>query len=1337
MTDIAGTRIIDKIVPYDSNDTYPTHSEIYGQGGWRTVANITARDAITTDRRIVGMLVNVLSNSTVYELVGGITNSNWQIYNPKASISTLTDVFLTNVQPGQTLITDGINWYNANSSVGPSISAGESLSQGSIPLDTISQKYTILHSTLPALSAGSPIVSLQIPTSADNLLELAILNRTLSSFDVILSQIPDTIGYYINWSLGIGGGILISEGADNITILEGFGISSIESPTNTFTISVTGIDTQANTNDINTLFSTYANSTTVESISSGLQAQLNNVVHLSGDEVISGSKKFINGIEDNITLNGAFPTGDENGYITNFNSFIDITSDESGSLNDIKPICTHINIVNSGTQEQHYSVINSICPDKINLSSSSTGTIVSNTIFNYRSNAIETDSSVSINNAGGMYLEGNDFGGPVKNLYQAGFAGNYSSNTITNAYGIYSGADTYNGTISASYKLYLATNNFIVPIDENYGIYQEDPTAKNYFGGNVEVKGDMIVSGTQFIVNSETISAADNLIIVNGGEIGTGVTRGVAGIEVERGTAPNYMFNFEEARSGFTVGMSGQTQLVATRVDVPIADGIAQWDSAKYKFYTVPNSTYTNSSITSAISAGLNTQIQQISGSIHNYVNKFGDTVIGVLTISGSNAFITTIRGSGTNNEAFGNGALANLTTGSDNTGIGYQALNNISISTKNTAVGSGALAILSGTSNSNTAVGYQSLNKTGASNNTAVGYLTNRNNTSGIDNCSFGWTSMSSNTIGQQNSAFGSTSLSSNTIGSDNVVIGYGAIKAGTNGSQNTVVGTTTLYNGTTHNDNAIVGWSALTSSNGTYNNSIVGSRALYFNTTGHENTAIGYRALYTNITGNYNVVIGNNAAYNELGSNKFYVDSTTSTNGTSSTALMYGDFTTGQLYNKGSLLLTTANITGSTSYYTLKSGDTMTGKLNINIGGTPPDWSIIPITGLQLVGETAIQKGISVYSTAINNFGMRCYTSEGTVENPTPVSSGRIIGQFSALGMSNPSITGSTRYRGASLNWTTLGNWTDTYIPTSCNIGYNTSGATASWISANGLNQNVTMYQPLIIDTGTASGTLPTKLSFVEATIASPDGVSSGLEFISHSATSGIIAGRNIGGTRASPTDTNASMALFQIAGYGRANGIDTSSSSALLRAFSDGAWGPTNTGTYLTYEGTPAGTTTRGEWFRLQNGSTIVGTDPSPSGSDKLKVGGNVLIGGTTTSEINLTSSTDPVNLRILASSDWNQALIGTTTNHDLKFMANGLDCGGFDTNQELNLYSLAADEAHLGGDPGGTDLLRVGGAIRMGVSSSVPDTITDTGSMFVSGGALYFRGGAGTITKIANA
>lgn len=77
--DLGAIPITGFISPTDNTDVYPTHKDIFGKGGYRTVADLAARDIITQERREEGMLVFVLSTNTMYQLIGGISNSDWVV----------------------------------------------------------------------------------------------------------------------------------------------------------------------------------------------------------------------------------------------------------------------------------------------------------------------------------------------------------------------------------------------------------------------------------------------------------------------------------------------------------------------------------------------------------------------------------------------------------------------------------------------------------------------------------------------------------------------------------------------------------------------------------------------------------------------------------------------------------------------------------------------------------------------------------------------------------------------------------------------------------------------------------------------------------------------------------------------------------------------------------------------------------------------------------------------------------------------------------------------------------------------------------------------------------
>ena len=73
----AQVKVIGAVEPNDLTDKYPTHNEIYGKGGFRSVTDLTARNAITPARRSVGMLVYVISEEKLYQLKGGLLDANW------------------------------------------------------------------------------------------------------------------------------------------------------------------------------------------------------------------------------------------------------------------------------------------------------------------------------------------------------------------------------------------------------------------------------------------------------------------------------------------------------------------------------------------------------------------------------------------------------------------------------------------------------------------------------------------------------------------------------------------------------------------------------------------------------------------------------------------------------------------------------------------------------------------------------------------------------------------------------------------------------------------------------------------------------------------------------------------------------------------------------------------------------------------------------------------------------------------------------------------------------------------------------------------------------------
>lgn len=95
--------------------------------------------------------------------------------------------------------------------------------------------------------------------------------------------------------------------------------------------------------------------------------------------------------------------------------------------------------------------------------------------------------------------------------------------------------------------------------------------------GGAAILGNLTISGNLVTVDTENITIQDNKIILNSGEVGTGVTLGAAGIEIERGTEPNYNFCFDETRDVFVAGFGNVTaslDKITQEVDGVSANGI-------------------------------------------------------------------------------------------------------------------------------------------------------------------------------------------------------------------------------------------------------------------------------------------------------------------------------------------------------------------------------------------------------------------------------------------------------------------------------------------------------------------------------------------------------------------------------------------------------------------------------------------------------------------------------------------------------------------------------------------------------------------------------------------
>ena len=113
-------------------------------------------------------------------------------------------------------------------------------------------------------------------------------------------------------------------------------------------------------------------------------------------------------------------------------------------------------------------------------------------------------------------------------------------------------------------------------------------------GGDFTVTGNMTVLGNTFSADVSSVMIEDNVLLINNGETGHGITTISAGILIDRGTASEYAFVFDDARDLFVIGeTSGTTQAVATREDVPNTNAIFFWNSTDDILTNDANFTYT------------------------------------------------------------------------------------------------------------------------------------------------------------------------------------------------------------------------------------------------------------------------------------------------------------------------------------------------------------------------------------------------------------------------------------------------------------------------------------------------------------------------------------------------------------------------------------------------------------------------------------------------------------------------------------------------------------------------------------------------------------------------
>ncbi len=145
------------------------------------------------------------------------------------------------------------------------------------------------------------------------------------------------------------------------------------------------------------------------------------------------------------------------------------------------------------------------------------------------------------------------------------------------------------GTTSSTFQLKYNTGNKIKHESDAISVRNSaDTDYVNFIAKNATFKGDLLVEGKSFVTEAETVEIKDNLLLLNKGEVGSGVTKGMAGLEIDRGTEPNYQIIFDESDNRFKAGEIGDIQCLALRDgDDSMKDGMfTSWDSTTKRLKT-------------------------------------------------------------------------------------------------------------------------------------------------------------------------------------------------------------------------------------------------------------------------------------------------------------------------------------------------------------------------------------------------------------------------------------------------------------------------------------------------------------------------------------------------------------------------------------------------------------------------------------------------------------------------------------------------------------------------------------------------------------------------------
>lgn len=281
-------------------------------------------------------------------------------------------------------------------------------------------------------------------------------------------------------------------------------------------------------------------------------------------------------------------------------------------------------------------------------------------------------------------------------------------------------------------------------------------------------------------------------------------------------------------------------------------------------------------------------------------------------------------------------------------------------------------------------------------------------------------------------NTIFLGVNSGASSTGSYEVAIGNEALRDLTTGTFNTAIGAQALRVNTTGGNNTAIAPQAMFANTTGSNN--VALAALQQNTTGNNNTALGADALNGNITGNNNTSVGRNSGRLSLGSGNVYLgyeagrnatgsDNLYISNSSTSTPLIYGNFSTNILNLNASVYIGPSTIPTAKVHISAGTATAGTAPLKLTTGVllTTPENGAVEYDGVHFygtIGSTRVQlDNDSIFITANKGLSVSGNTIQlgqdvGAVGNPALINETRQIpftgsGSIQYISSTNSSLT------------------------------------------------------------------------------------------------------------------------------------------------------------------------------------------------------------------------------------------------------------------------------------------------------------------------------------------